>query len=72
VSLVFFRNGVKGEVDLVLIRLLGPFLCDIGSAHVDGFSFFQLPYLLDRFSLHEEDSFGYMQVATALELDWFP
>jgi hypothetical protein len=54
--------------DLVLICLLGPFLCNVGAVHVDGLSFFWLSYLFDCFSLHEEDSFGNMHVVAALEL----
>jgi hypothetical protein len=68
VPTVFFGNGVEGKVNFILVCLLGPFLCNIGASHVDGFSFLWLPYLFNRLSLHEEDSFSHMQVATALEL----
>jgi hypothetical protein len=71
VSAIFFGNGVKGEVDFVLVRLLGPFLCDVSASYINGLSLFWLPYLFNRFSLHEEDSFGYVHVAAALELYWF-
>jgi hypothetical protein len=68
VSLVFFWNGIKGKVDFVLIRLLGPFLRDVGTSYINGLSFLWFSYLFNRFSLHEEDSFGDVHVAAALEL----
>jgi hypothetical protein len=71
VPVIFFGNGVKGEVDFILVRLLGPFLCDISALYIDSLSFLWFPYLLNRFSLHEEDSFGYVHVTAALELYWF-
>jgi hypothetical protein len=70
-SAVFFGDSVEGKVDFVLVCLLGPFLCDIGASHVDGFSFLWFSYLFNRFSLHEEDSFGDMHVMTTLELYGF-
>jgi hypothetical protein len=70
-SSVFLWNGVNGEVDFVLIRLLGPFLCDVGSSHVNCFVFFGLSELFNCFLLHEEDLFGNMHISTALKLHWF-
>jgi hypothetical protein len=70
-SAVFFGDSVEGKVDFVLVCLLGPFLHNIGTLHVDGFSFLGFPYLFDRFSLHKEDVFGNVHVAAALELDRF-
>jgi hypothetical protein len=70
-SSVFFWDSVKGEVDLVLICLLGPFLCDVGASYVDSFPFLWFSHLFDCFPLHEEDSFGNMHVSAALELHGF-
>ena len=70
-SSVLLRNSVYSQVDLVFVRLLSPFLHNVGSVHVDGFVFFWLSQLFDRFPLHEEDTFGAMHISAALELYWF-
>jgi hypothetical protein len=71
VPAIFLGNGVEGKVDFILVCLLSPFLCDVGALYINGFSFFWFPYLFNCFSLHEEDPFGDMHVATTLELYWF-
>jgi hypothetical protein len=67
-SSVFLWDSVYGEVDFILVCLLGPFLCDIGSSYVDGFAFGRLSQLFDCFSLHKEDAFGAIHISAALEL----
>jgi hypothetical protein len=71
VSSVFFGDSFEGEVDFVLVRLLGPFLSNVGTSHIDGFPFFGFSDPFDCFSLHEEDLFSDVHVVTTLELDGF-